>query len=229
MIKRILLFFVGIILLPFCVVITKTSITLIMSVNAGDSLIPAPLLAFATGFVVWHLIFIFLSKPVRTYVLAHELTHALWGMMMGAKVSKMKVAKDSGFVMLSKTNLLITLAPYFFPLYTVLTIIAYYILSIWFDVQQYHLFWLALVGFTWAFHIDFTISTLMQHQSDIQIYGHLFSYAVIYIFNMLGICLWIVMVSDATFEKMMSSLGQESLLMAIFLKNSVVYLYNKLQ
>ena len=42
----------------------------------------------------------------------------------------------------------------------------------------------------------------MQHQTDIKEYGHLFSYAVIYACNALGICLWIVLVSSATLDQM---------------------------
>ena len=77
----------------------------------------------------------------------------------------------------------------------------YYILSIFYDLQDYQLFWLAMVGFTWGFHFTFTISTLLQHQSDIKEYGAVFSYALIYLFNVLGICIWILIVSKVTFEQ----------------------------
>jgi hypothetical protein len=154
------------------------------------------------GFLFWIFLYFVLPLPVRTYVLAHELTHALWGTLMGARIFKMRVLKNNGSVTLSKSNFLIALAPYFFPLYTVMVIAGYYVLSIFYDVEAYYLFWLGLVGFTWGFHFTFTISTLLQHQSDINEYGAVFSYALIYLLNAAGICIWIVMVSAATIEQM---------------------------
>jgi hypothetical protein len=65
----------------------------------------------------------FLPHPVKTYVVAHELTHALWGLLCGARVSHLRVSEGGGSVRLSKSNIVITLAPYFFPLYTILVIL----------------------------------------------------------------------------------------------------------
>ena len=171
--------------------------------------------ALVGGFLVWLFLYFTLPRPVRSYVLAHELTHALWGSMMGARVSDMKVSGQSGSVTLSKTNFVITLAPYFFPLYTVLAIALYYLLSVFIAVAPYHLYWLALVGFTWGFHFTFTISTLAQHQTDIRACGILFSYTVIALLNVLGIGLWVVMVSSATLEQFLGLLGQSSLSMTL--------------
>ena len=41
---------------------------------------------------------------------------------------------------------------------------------------------------------------LVQHQPDIEVYGKLFSYVIIYLFNILGLCLWIVIISSPTLE-----------------------------
>jgi hypothetical protein len=199
---RFVRFVVGIILIPFCIAGTSTLWSLIMKLDPGDQAVPYPLMALVAGFLLWQMIFIFLPRPVRTYVFAHELTHALWGTLMGARVSKFKVSKAQGSVTLSKTNFLITLAPYFFPLYTVLIIILYYALNIFLEVERYHSVWLGLIGFTWGFHLSFTIITLMQRQSDIRAYGHLFSYMFIYLMNVFGICIWIVLVSSATLAQM---------------------------
>ncbi|MFH0881198.1 MAG: hypothetical protein V2A34_15915, partial [Lentisphaerota bacterium] len=133
--------------------------------------------------------------------------HALWAALMGAKVSALKVSKKGGSVRLSKKNFLITLAPYFFPLYTVLVMAGYFILNLFFDLRLYEPFWLGLVGFTWGFHLTFTVTTLMEHQPDIHENGRLFSYAVIYLLNILGIGLWIVMVASPTLEIFVDNLG----------------------
>ena len=156
--------------------------------------------ALPVGFVLWALIYMLFPKPWRTYVWGHELTHALWGFLMGARIGKMKVGDQGGSVELSKTNFAITLAPYFFPIYTVLVILIYLILAAFIDLTPLRWLWLGLVGFTWSFHITFTIATLSQHQSDIQFNGRLFSYGIIYLFNLLGICCWITAVGAPTWS-----------------------------
>jgi hypothetical protein len=203
---RVINFFVGILLMPICVAITWTVASLIRAAHpASDAFLPPAVMAFGAGFLIWVILYFTLPPPVRTYVLAHELTHALWGSFMGASISRMKISKERGSVTLSKSNVLITLAPYFFPLYTIIVIIVYCVLSLFYDTSAYHLLWLGLVGFTWSFHFTFTISALMQSQTDIKEYGYLFSYTVIYIFNVLGIAIWIVAVTDATFELLVTS------------------------
>ena len=198
-------------MIPLCVAGTRTLISLVMRLDPGDQAVPYPLMALVLGFLLWQMIFMFLPRPARTYVFAHELTHALWGLVMGARVSKFKVSKDQGSVTLSKTNFLITLAPYFFPLYTVLLILIYYVLWMFVEVEKYHSVWLGLIGFTWGFHLSFTVITLMQRQSDIKAYGFLFSYAFIYLMNILGICIWVVLVSEATFAQMAQFMYNDSL------------------
>jgi hypothetical protein len=192
---------IGILLLPVCVATSQIALAIAKTVHTESSaVVPPPALALCGGYILWLVVYFTLPRPVRTYVLAHELTHALWGALMGARVSRLSVSKTKGSVTLSKTNFLITLAPYFFPLYTVLVVIGYYVTSIFYDVTRYDLWWLGLVGFTWGFHFTFTISSLMQKQPDIQAYGHFFSYTTIYILNVLGIALWIVLVSSPTLE-----------------------------
>lgn len=203
MISRIGKFFVGVLLLPFCWAVALTVVDLVTEAQPSSSgAIPPSAWALGAGFVGWLLVFLLLPRPVRTYVLAHELTHALWGAVMGAKISGMKVSKERGSVTLSKTNFLITLAPYFFPLYTVLVIVGYYILLCFIEVETYELYWLGLVGVTWSFHFTFTVTTLLQKQSDIRECGHLFSYAIIFLFNAIGIALWVVLVSTVEFARL---------------------------
>jgi hypothetical protein len=155
--------------------------------------------ALPIGFVCWVLIYFILPRPLRTYVLGHELTHALWALMMGARVGKMKIGKNGGHVELSKTNFIITLSPYFFPFYTFLAIAAYSLAGRFTEVAPFRLWWLGLVGLTWAFHVTFTMHMLSQQQPDIQEHGRLFSYAVIYIMNILSIGIWMVLTGSPKF------------------------------
>lgn len=152
--------------------------------------------ALPIGFLVWVVIFLVLPRPFRTYVLGHELTHALWALMMGARVGKLKVGKSGGHVELSKTNFVITLAPYFFPFYTALVIAAYYLAGNWLPVRDYQAWWMAAIGMTWSFHITFTIHMLTQCQPDIQEHGRIFSFTVIGIMNVLLIALMMVFLGE---------------------------------
>jgi hypothetical protein len=191
-------FLVGLALIPLCWVVTDSSVQLVghlHSATHGD--IPAAAWALAAGALLCSFFYFLLPRPVRTYVLAHELTHALWGALMGARVQKLRVGSSGGSVTLTKSNFLIALAPYFFPFYTALVVCAYLLLSLFVRVDRAYLWWMGLVGFTWGFHLVFTLSTLARRQTDIDEHGRIFSYAVIYLANAIGVCIWIVVVSPA--------------------------------
>ena len=203
-------FLVGLVMLPFCYAVSNSLVWLISSIQPSSySNVPRSTWGLLFGFLFWIFLFFSLPRPVRSYVFAHELTHALWGWLMGARIKTFKISKKGGSVTLSRSNFVIALAPYFFPLYTVLTIIAYYLLSIFLDLSLYEPFWLGLVGLTWGFHLTFTIVTLMQHQPDIQENGQLFSYTLIYLLNALGIGIWIVSVASPTLQEFTEHLGND--------------------
>ncbi|MCF7849883.1 MAG: hypothetical protein K9M45_13610 [Kiritimatiellales bacterium] len=193
-------FIVGVALLPLCWSVSVAVYNLYQS-TADVEVVASGLEAWSlpAGFGIWLLLFFLLPRPFRTYVLAHELTHALWAVLMGAKVGRIKVGKNGGHVELSKSNFIITLAPYFFPLYCFLVIAGYYAAGLRFDVAPYKTWWLGAVGFTWGFHITFTIYMLMERQPDVQEHGHLFSYVVIYFMNVLLMGIWIVLIGFPTF------------------------------
>jgi hypothetical protein len=208
---KILRFVIGVLLIPVSIAATRTVLLLVRAIQPHSaSAVPPEAWGLIGGFVIWLILFFTVPRPVRTYVLAHELTHALWGFLMGAEVSGLKVSKEKGSVNVSKNNVVITLAPYFFPLYTMLVLAVYYVLSLFFEVQKYDPWWLGLVGFTWGFHFTFTITTLLQKQTDMQQYGYLFSYTLIYCLNVLGIGFWIVAVSAVTLKQMMKVFGSST-------------------
>lgn len=191
----------GLLLLPFCVALARVLWDLLLAAQTHpDAMLPMPALALLAGLLCWVLIFTFFPQPVRSYIIAHEFTHVLWGILMGASIHRIRIRHDHGDVQLSKTNFLITLAPYFFPFYTVLLIVVYGGLQLFFDVSRYDKAWLFGIGATWGFHLTFTISALLQKQSDIRSQGHLFSYTFITLANLTGICLWVIAVTDVSFD-----------------------------
>jgi len=208
-VKKFLKLLIGLFLLPFCWAFSKVVFSLLQSLPAETS--GWTTWALPVGFAVSVLGFFLLPRPFRTYVLAHELTHAVWGMLMGAKVGKMKVGKTGGHVMLSKSNFIISLAPYFFPFYTGLVIALWYIAGAFFNLSAYEPWWLSAVGLTWGFHVTFTVYMLSQHQPDIQENGRLFSYTIIYLANLFFVALWIIVIGAPTFRGAWAMLRPEVL------------------
>lgn len=204
---RVLRVMVGILLLPVGVAVTKTVLSLMATLGAVSGLTHSlPVLAVGVGVLLWGVIFYVLPRPVRTYVLAHELTHALWGSIFGAHVSSLRVSKTGGSVMVSEVNWFVALAPYFFPLYTILVMIGYYLLALFVDLRRWELLWFGLIGLTLGFHWAFTLESLAQSQSDIRRYGRLFSYTLIYVLNLLGIGLMLVLVSPVSLDLLVGRL-----------------------
>lgn len=182
---------IAITMLPLCGAVTLATRDL-LSAAASTAHFTAAALAVVGGGVLWTLIYVFLPNPMRAYILGHELAHAIWGIVFGAKVSNLKVKADRGSVRLTKTNTVITLAPYFFPFYTMLLAAVWLIFRCFFNPVPYPLIWLFLTGITWSFHITFTCNSLLIHQPDIAACGRFFSYVLIYVLNLLGIGLWLV-------------------------------------
>jgi len=117
------------------------------------------------------------------YVFGHELTHALWTWLFGGQVKKMKVTSKGGHVVISKTNFIIALAPYFFPLYAVI-IILIFALGHWiWDWHSYFVYFHLLVGAAYAFHLTLTFHALQTRQTDITSQGYLFSAVIIFLGN----------------------------------------------
>tara|TARA_E500000075_G_C6964781_1_gene307342 strand:- start:644 stop:1396 length:753 start_codon:yes stop_codon:yes gene_type:complete len=196
---KFLKFIIALLLLPATVALTKTLYALTMQQADLSHPLFSPL---TYGLVSGLLLLLILPNPIRTYVLGHELTHALWGLCMGARVGKINVTKKGGHVELSKTNFLITLAPYFFPFYTILIIALYAIGNLFTDLHPYHNLFLFLVGITWAFHLHFTLHMLAnRHQPDITEQGRLFSYTIIYSFNLITLMIWMICVGSLTLRE----------------------------
>lgn len=182
--RKAIKFIIGLLLLPFAFAATRT---FLHQLNMQEDWTKLDLTTywFFGGFMVWLLLFFMLPRPVLSYVLAHELTHALWGLLMGAKVSRLRVSSRGGSVTLTKTNFLITLAPYFFPFYSILALAVYLLINMQWDMSLYRPFWYAVFGLTWSFHLTFTIHMIGSHQPDIQEHGQVFSYVFIYCINLL--------------------------------------------
>ena len=203
--KAFLRLLTGVCLLPACyaaALVLWDSIILAAGAVGGFTVEAMSLLG---GILAFTFCWMALSHPVKTYVLGHELTHAIWAVMFGAKASDVRVGEKGGSVRLTKTNVFITLAPYFFPFYTFIVIIAALITYAFIRPLPCLALWMFLVGFTWAFHALFTVETLMQRQPDVKTYGRLFSWTFIFIANIIIILLWLLATTPMEFASLLSS------------------------
>ncbi len=170
-------FIIAVLLLPVCAGAAR-ALWLVLRGGYGADSVWIPLLA---GAACWLVIFCSLPKPIGIYVFGHELTHALWTWLFGGQVKTMKVTASGGHVVISKTNFLIALAPYFFPLYAVM-VVGVFALGRWlwgWPLVYFHL----CIGAAYAFHVTLTFHTLQTRQSDITSHGYLFSAVVIFLGN----------------------------------------------
>jgi hypothetical protein len=170
---------IALLLLPVCVGEVEALWRVLRA--SGDA--QATWVALGSGAACWFIIFALLPKPMWIYVFGHELTHALWTWLSGGSVKKFKVTSTGGHVVVSKTNFLIALSPYFFPLYAVLVVLVF-LLGQWLwgwraQVVWFHFF----LGVAYAFHVTLTWHILQTQQTDITSQGWIFSAVIIFLGN----------------------------------------------
>jgi hypothetical protein len=114
---------------------------------------------------------------------------------MGGRVSRFSVSSQGGHVVTSKANFWIALAPYFFPIYSILAIAVYGVLSLFLNVQPYGRLLYAVIGVTWAFHFTFTCWMIPKNQTDLSDQGTFFSLVVIYLMNLALLSVMLILAS----------------------------------
>ena len=187
---------IAIFLLPWCAILTQTFFTAFTRATIHQRLwTGAEFWFFSLGVVLWLIAFVGLPRPVIIYVFGHEVTHVLWVWLMGGRVSKFRVGGDGGHIVTNRTNFLIALAPYFFPLYSLLAILVYGIASLFVNVAAYGQLLYAILGITWAFHLSFTCWMIPKSQTDLSDHGTFFSLVFIYLMNLVLLSVLLVIAS----------------------------------
>jgi len=192
---------IALFLIPICAILSQTFFTAFARATvtqrfwAGE-----PFWFFSLGVVLWLIAFFGLPRPVLVYVFGHELTHALWVYLMGGQVSRFRVGRHGGHIITDRNNFWIALAPYFFPIYSLLVIALYGLLSLFFDMQPYGRVLYAVIGVTWAFHFTFTCWMILKNQTDLSEQGTFFSLVIIYLMNLILLSIMLIIASpEVTF------------------------------
>ncbi len=171
----------AILLLPVCIG-AASALWLVLRACGSAATTWVPILA---GAACWVVIYLLLPKPMWVYVFGHELTHAVWVWLFGGSVKKFKATSSGGHVIVSKSNALIALAPYFFPLYAVLVVLGFALGNLFWNWKGYLPWFHLLVGAAYAFHVSLTWHILKSRQTDITDQGYLFSAVVIFLGNII--------------------------------------------
>jgi hypothetical protein len=182
----------AILLLPLCFGAAASLWRVLQASGNADTIWVATL----SGAACWVVIYMLMPKPMWVYVFGHELTHAIWAWMMGGKVKKFKATSQGGHVVVTKSNFLIALAPYFFPLYAILVVLLF-VAGHWLWNWHNYLVWFhLLLGAAYAFHVTLTWHILKSHQSDISEQGYIFSAVIIFLGNMTVLLLGIPLLAS---------------------------------
>jgi hypothetical protein len=179
MAKRFIKILFGLALVPVCLGFTRQLGATVFSVAYRPDA-PYIFLAGGLAYLVVHLLF---KKPIFTYVIGHELTHALFAMLFGGSVKSLTAGERGGRVTVTRSNFVITLAPYFFPLYTVVAMACYGAARAWGAGRAATNTIIFISGASFTFHLALTFMFLRTDQTDINEQGAVFSYPLIYLFN----------------------------------------------
>jgi len=145
-------------------------------------------LFFLFGFSIYFFIHTqkaFDKKIRHLYVLVHELTHAITGMLLFNKLRKIKIKAQSGYVCFDqKPNYITAISPYIFPVLNIILFLGFYLSP--FHKKNYFNLFLFLQGFFLSFHTLNTIDVITIDQKDFKITGgKIFSITTIVAINLL--------------------------------------------
>jgi hypothetical protein len=188
--KSLIKFIVGLFLLPLAWVLTETFLQAFATSVKHGLLASQSFGCFAAGAVLFGVLFLIIPHRILMipYVLGHEVTHALWVWIFGGKVAdQFHVSMEGGHVLTDRVNTWIVLAPYFFPIYSLLVVTIYGAASLVADLNAFRWVLFLALGITLAFHLVFTCLLIIKGQPDLHYGGTFFSLMVIYLINLMVI------------------------------------------
>nr|HPN67546.1 hypothetical protein [bacterium] len=132
----------------------------------------------------------------------HELTHAIFAIFSGSRVKKIKVTAKGGYVEMSQSNLIIDLAPYFFPIFAIVWTALFLTGDrLWNWEDYYHVFFFGL-GVLTAFHYACSWDVLKIEQPDMAMTGKIFGIIFVLLANLLivNVIIVILFAGDVNLE-----------------------------
>lgn len=180
-----------------------------------------PLACFLGAGVAFALSYFLFRIPPAIYIAVHEATHALAGLLFGARVSRLRVGEEHGSVDVSRSNAVILLAPYFLPLPAVAVILLFGLGCAVFPLRGSvaGAVFAGFAGLAWGFHLCFTLNALLQRQTDLDAYGFFFSCVLLFFLN--AVLLYLTLLAFGT-----ASLAEGLRLLTDSIGRAYVWLWN---
>lgn len=215
----------GILLLPAQAGLARGLFDLLISLQTEGSS-QQNLFWFLTGGAVWVILFVFLGRPVRLYILGHELSHLLVAWASGIGGGGLEVHADGGSVQVERSTLWVALAPYMLPLYSLILLLVFALAGSSFPTWLQSPGFPILLGMAWMFHVTFTLFALCQPQSDLKPYGTFGSLSLILAVNLLLLIFAAAVCSPDPFLSDVTGIAehlQDSYLQAITLIKNTIF------
>lgn len=171
----------GILLLPFFASLVLAVLRVVEASGRADAF----WVAFLAGVACWLVVYLLLPRPMLIYVWGHESTHVVWSWLFGGRVTRFKATAKGGSVRVTRNNFLISLAPYFFPIYVWVVVLFYAAASLIWILLTVQAFFHLLIGAAYAFHLTLTGHILKTRQTDLTEHGVVFSLVIIGFGNLL--------------------------------------------
>ncbi len=188
--RRFLRWGLALLLLPLCWVTSWTFLSRFSQAAVDqDFWKTAEFWYFSTGSLMmigWFWSGLFQPFFLYLYVLGHELTHAVFVVLYRGKVTDFHVSVEGGYITTNKTNMIIALSPYFVPFWAIVSALLYAALRYFAGLsQEWDRVLYAVMGFTWTFHMVWTLWMIPRDQPDLKENGTFLSLTVIYLANLL--------------------------------------------
>jgi len=187
---KVLVFVLAVLLLPFSV----SFLIHIPGLFREYSSISGEMLWSAGGFIFFLLVFFIFGAPVKSYILEHEISHIIFALMSGVRIKKVSLKRSNAYVKTERVNMLIALAPYSLPLYTLLLLLVYrvaarlaaarliearFVENPFVTAAMYFLF-----GATLSFHMVATMHYVQLDQPDMRRYGYFSSLILVFTWSL---------------------------------------------
>jgi hypothetical protein len=143
-------------------------------------------LIVAGGAALYICFHVFLRKPERLYLWAHEFSHLAAAKLFFRRIHSFHISsRQGGKVVVDRTNVMIDLAPYVIPFYPVAAGI---VASVFRGVSPWiPPIYLGAASFLYAMHLSFSMESFLDGQPDLTRSGRLFSAAVVILFLLLWV------------------------------------------
>ncbi len=198
--SRFLRWIIALLLLPVCLITTYTFVTILSHEELHQSFWRSEEFLFfgIGGALMIGLLSLGVCRRslLYLYVLGHEFTHACFVFLHRGKVMDMKISAHGGYIATNKSNILISLSPYFIPIWCVPGVAIYGFLSWSITLPWYsNMLLYAWIGISWSFHLWWTMWMIPRDQPDLKENDTFFSLVFIYLANIIVLLAMLCMAS----------------------------------